>query len=1156
MKIQFQNLNFSFLLLWLSFQLPAQVQNGNFQVSPQSFNENEEISITLSGIDLESWGVSEIYLWTWYFDLNGNEVSSNINWNGEWTQSDAAMQMTANGDGSYSYTFTPTELYQDTGIGRIGVLAKARDGSNQGNGERKTQDHFFEVGKFELTRTAPASDRVVVAAGASIEVAAQTGSTLVNFELRQGTTLIDQSNNSTSYQTTLTNLQTDASYTLRATDVTDSDSFQQSSFEVVIAPQVNQAAVPSGMNDGFNRDPTDPTSATFVLYAPGKSFVHWIGSPTQWIRNSSYLMQKDPSSDRFWIRLENLNPQEPLLYQYLVDGSIRIADPYSETILSPYNDASIEAATYPNLPAYPSATQHAVSFIDLNETPYNWQVTNFQGVSSEALVIYEVLLRDFDGRHSFDALREKLDYLVELGINAIELMPVQEFDGNESWGYNPSFHMALDKYYGNKQSFKALVDAAHQRGIAVILDVVYNHATGQNPYFRLWNTDPERYNGTPTAENPFFQISPISQGYLNYFNDMNHDAAETAAYVNQINRYWMEEFKIDGFRFDLTKGMTNATNAERYISSRVSYLKTLADAIWNVNSNAYVIFEHFQNDEEQDFSDYGILSWGEEFEKYSEAAMGHSNSNFGGVYHANRNFDSPTLVGFMESHDKDRIQYKNLQFGNRQGSYDIRNPQTAYDRLKLAAAFFFPIPGPKMIWQFGELGYDISIFSCTDGTVPQPYGSDQCKLGNKPSAWDTPLNYDQDPARDNVYQIWARLIKLKREESIFQTLPTELALAPSAIKKISFQTQENGTDVEVHILGNFSTRPQQFNHQFSRSGDWYQWVKNNEVFQISATNATLNLAPGQFLMLGSRPTGLADGNQQDNCPQVENPDQADRDNDGLGDLCDPDDDNDGVIDLLDQCPGTEFGTRVNLYGCAEFSIAENFFMVQKTDVSCRGNTNGQITVRALEPGSYSLQVDHENSTESLSFESTHTLANLGAGTYEICIRIPDQPSFERCNTLTILQPEALEVQSKVSSQNDRIEIQLSGAKLYRLEWNGTLQMTQNNRLDLPLKKGLNLLKVSGDLDCQGVIEKHYLIGEAFQVVSFADENCSRLYFETPTRDAQIRVYNFEGQQVYRTTINPREVSQLDLPSDQWPSGVYIIQIQTATQYQSIKFLNP
>ena len=117
-------------------------------------------------------------------------------------------------------------------------------------------------------------------------------------------------------------------------------------------------------------------------------------------------------------------------------------------------------------------------------------------------------------------------------------------------------------------------------------------------------------------------------------------------------------------------------------------------------------------------------------------------------------------------------------------------------------------------------------------------------------------------------------------------------------------------------------------------------------------------------------------------------------------------------------------------------------------------------------------------------------------------------------------------------------------------------MTRNNRLDLPLKKGLNLLKVSGDHDCQGVIEKHYLIGEAFQVVSFAEENCSRLYFETPTRDAQIRVYNFEGQQVYRTTINPREVSQLDLPSDQWPSGVYIIQIQTATQFQSIKFLNP
>ncbi len=167
------------------------------------------------------------------------------------------------------------------------------------------------------------------------------------------------------------------------------------------------------------------------------------------------------------------------MYQYLVDGILRIADPYSTTILDESNDGFINATTYPNLPTYPTGlTNHAVTLLRTGDSDYNWQITNFQPPAKIDLVIYELLIRDFDVLHSFDAVKARLDYLQDLGVIAIEFMPLNEFDGNDSWGYNPSFHMALDKYYGSPTAFKQLIDECHNRGIAVLIDVVYNHASG------------------------------------------------------------------------------------------------------------------------------------------------------------------------------------------------------------------------------------------------------------------------------------------------------------------------------------------------------------------------------------------------------------------------------------------------------------------------------------------------------------------------------------------------------------------------------------------------------------------------------------------------------------------------------------------------------
>ncbi len=180
-----------------------------------------------------------------------------------------------------------------------------------------------------------------------------------------------------------------------------------------------------------------------------------IGDFNDWKVDSSYYMHKEevtPDSVTWWLTINNLNPGEEYAFQYLVDGKIRVGDPYSGKVLDPSNDQYISDTTYPGLKPYPyGKTAEMVSVLQTDQQPYQWQTTNFERPAKTDLVIYEMLLRDFVSTHDYKTLKDTLGYLKNLGINAIELMPVMEFEGNESWGYNPAFHGALDKYYGPKE---------------------------------------------------------------------------------------------------------------------------------------------------------------------------------------------------------------------------------------------------------------------------------------------------------------------------------------------------------------------------------------------------------------------------------------------------------------------------------------------------------------------------------------------------------------------------------------------------------------------------------------------------------------------------------------------------------------------------------
>jgi 1,4-alpha-glucan branching enzyme len=598
---------------------------------------------------------------------------------------------------------------------------------------------------------------------------------------------------------------------------------------------------PAGLQDGitYNSD----TSVQLSLFAPGKDFVYVIGDFNDWSPSSDFLMNKDVVAEDsvwFWLEVEGLTPGQQYAFQYFVDGELRVADPYSELVLHPNDDQFIPESTFPNLKQYPAGkTDFYVTVISPGKEEYQWQATDYQRPDKGELVIYELLLRDFLETPNYTTLIDTLDYLEDLGINAIELMPVNEFEGNLSWGYNPSLHMALDKYYGSPNEFKRFVDEAHKRGIAVILDVVLNHAFGQAPIARLWN---EGDYGNPTSENPY--LNTIAKHDFNVGYDVDHESSITRYYSKRVMSYWLEEYNVDGYRFDLSKGFTqNNTLGDvgawgAYDQSRVDIWMDYSNHIWSVDDSAYVILEHFADaSEERVLTQNGMMVWGNMNHDYNEATMGYS-SNLSNVLSSVRNYEKDGLVGYMESHDEQWLMFRNIKFGRSEGDYNIREFPTALDRMELAGAFFFTLPGPKMMWQFGELGYGYGNNGeqCLNDSPDCPDFAPG-RTAEKPIRWD--YYYDED--RVDLYIAWANMIKLRRSSPAFTGEGSSILDLEGTLKSIQYIHE----DTDVTIIGNFSVNSTTQTFDFPSDGEWHDFFAKTTI-TVENGEHTFDMEPGEY----------------------------------------------------------------------------------------------------------------------------------------------------------------------------------------------------------------------------------------------------------------------------------------------------------------------
>ncbi|MDD5912435.1 MAG: alpha-amylase family glycosyl hydrolase [Bacteroidales bacterium] len=599
---------------------------------------------------------------------------------------------------------------------------------------------------------------------------------------------------------------------------------------------VVKETMPAGLSHGINYNADG--SVSLVLYDKDKfgkyhEYCYVVGDFSGWKRQSEYAMKRDEAAGCWWYTFTNVNPDEEYLFQYYVgsaDGSaFRVHDPYTEIVYDGSNDKYISSTTYPGLREYPSGTSGLVSAFKVNRDNYSWKVNNYKVEDIDDLVIYEMHFRDFTQSGDIAGALEKMDYLDALGVNAVEVMPVQEFDGNDSWGYNPCSYFALDKAYGSREMYKKFIDECHSRGMAVIVDVVYNHLTGAHPYAKLyWDSASNK----TAANNPWFNVDAPHP--YSVYHDLNHENEMVRDHVKKSLEYLLKEYKVDGFRFDLTKGFTSKScteaTASNYDQSRINILKEYISTVKAINPDAVVILEHFcETREENELAKAGAKVWRNLNHAYCQAAMGYSDSSFGGLWTGTA-MPFGSYVGYMESHDEERTAFKSEAYGitGIKGNLDVRMLREA-----LNAAFFLTVPGPKMLWQFEELGYDISI-------------DENGRTGRKPIHWD----YYEVSQRKALYDTYCSLIKFRNENPRF--------FDSDASFSWNVTGWDNGRSItctadgkSFAVIGNFTTATKNISVSLPSDGQWKDYEAfGSQTYDVpSDKKLTISLKPAEFRLI-------------------------------------------------------------------------------------------------------------------------------------------------------------------------------------------------------------------------------------------------------------------------------------------------------------------
>ncbi len=617
----------------------------------------------------------------------------------------------------------------------------------------------------------------------------------------------------------------------------------RSYLSVTVIRANNENARPDGLTTGITY--LNDKSVTLCLYAGSKTEpannVFVVGEFNNWQLLPEYQMYRD--GFYFWLTIDNLIPGREYAFQYKVirsDGVVKnISDPYSTKLLHP--DDKYEPKTVDKtLKTYPTNAEADgyVTIINTRPNEYTWSdaTLNFKRPNKNNLIIYELWIYDFTPSRSIAGLMNMLDYLQTLGVNAIELMPICEFDGNYNWGYSPNHYFAPDKAYGSERDYKVFIDECHKRGMAVILDMVFNHATGLNPQNKLYPY------GSDLAQNPYFNVTaPHSD---NVYEDWNHDFPETREMFTRALNYWIQEYHVDGYRMDLSHGFCGA-NCNNLMNNIKHYYENgvLGAEDYSAKGEPYFILEHWGSNmgtQRPTLINQGMMCWQNTNNAYSQLAMGWLSSD------ALTDANQKGYVTYCESHDEERNFYKVKTYGN--GSAKTYYTSEGLSRIPITRAFNLLLQGPKMMYQYEELGYDYSINSTM--------GSTKIDESNRTSKKEQPitLGWLEDHTRMHAYNKVAQVIHLRtrvRPDIFEKGTIGNLKLSSGAVKYFTW-TLDND---KITVIGNFYVKepsnaastfsPVQTVKPFSSTGVWYDYITSEQI-NVTSTDQTIELQPGDF----------------------------------------------------------------------------------------------------------------------------------------------------------------------------------------------------------------------------------------------------------------------------------------------------------------------